>query len=55
MKDQLHNLKNVTRVEVIDEKGRVYTRHNLDIVQLAVQDDGRTIKIFVSNKQKDYK
>ncbi len=55
MKDELLDLKDVTRVEVIDETGRVYTRHNIDIVKLAVQDDGRTIKIFVSNRQRDYK
>lgn len=37
----------VTRVEVIDEKGRAYTRWNLCDVQLLMQDDGKTLKIFV--------
>ena len=40
----------VTRVEVIDENGRSYVNWNKDnkvLVQL--QDDGRTLKIFISN------
>jgi len=39
----------VTRVEVIDENGRSYVNWNKDnkvLVQL--QDDGRTLKIFIS-------
>jgi hypothetical protein len=51
MKDQLLTLHDVTRVEIIDEKGREYTRHNIDVVKLAVQDNGKTIKIFVSSKK----
>lgn len=51
MKDEMLVLDNVTRVEVIDEQGRAYTRHNIDVVHLSVQDNGRTIKIFVSSKK----
>jgi hypothetical protein len=42
----------VTRFEVIDENGRVYTKHNSKI-ELSYQDDGRTLKVFVTplNKQ----
>jgi len=36
----------VTRVEVIDETGRVYTKWNCS-VELSYQDDGRTLKVFV--------
>ena len=36
----------VTRVEVIDENGRVYTRWNCG-VEASLQDDGRTLKLFV--------
>lgn len=36
----------VTRFEVIDETGRVFTRWNTSI-QLSYQDDGRTLKVFV--------
>ncbi len=44
--------KNITRVEVIDDKGRSYLNWNDDnIVQLYLQDDDRTLKIFISKKQ----
>lgn len=39
----------VTRVEVIDQEGRSYV--NWDVrnrVELSYQDDGRTLKIFIS-------
>ena len=39
----------VTRVEVIDENGRSYVNWNKDNkVLVQVQDDGRTLKIFIS-------
>jgi len=38
--------KKVTRVEVIDEKGRAYTRTGVS-VKPSVQDGGVTLKIFV--------
>ena len=50
MKDEILDCKTVTRVEVIDENGRAYVHHNLDSVKISVQDDGQTIKIFVSGK-----
>jgi hypothetical protein len=40
----------VTRVEVIDEDGRVYSRWCAK-VELSVQDDGRTLKMFVRRRQ----
>ncbi len=40
----------VTRIEVIDETGRVYTRWRTSI-QLSYQDEGRTLKIFVKPSQ----
>jgi hypothetical protein len=39
-------LPGVTRFEVIDEQGRAYTRHGVD-VRLSFQDDGRTLKVFI--------
>ena len=45
----------VTRVEVINHQdepyGRVYTKLNCKDVELQLQDDGRTLKIFF-NKEK---
>lgn len=37
----------VNRVELIDNQGRVYVQYNVEEVQLHLQDDGRTLKIFL--------
>lgn len=37
----------ITRIEVIDDHGRVYTKWRASI-QLSIQDQGRTLKIFVT-------
>jgi hypothetical protein len=42
------DISNVTRVEVIDETGRAYVAWDKSIgVELSLQDDGRTLKVFV--------
>ena len=41
------DLTQVTRVELIDAEGRRYTNHDVKIVVLDVQDEGRTLKVFV--------
>lgn len=38
----------VTRLEIIDESGRAYVRHNIAKVNVSIQDDGKTLKIFVN-------
>jgi len=44
-------LKKVTRVEVIDEKGRSYVNINYkNKVSLSIQDDGKTLKVFIDKK-----
>jgi hypothetical protein len=49
----------VTRIELIDETGRVYIRdpraHGPISVELSYQDEGRTLKIFVSPRQEEKK
>ena len=43
-------LTKCTRVEVIDEKGRSYINHNSkNKVKIAIQDNDRTLKVFISN------
>jgi hypothetical protein len=37
----------VTRLEVIDDTGRVYTKWNA-LIELSLQDAGRTLKVFVT-------
>jgi hypothetical protein len=44
-------MKEITRFEVIDETGRAYTRYNCHI-ELSVQDEGRTLKVFVKSDEK---
>ena len=45
------NQQKITRVEVITESGRAYVKHNSDI-NLSIQDDGKTLKIFISKVKK---
>ena len=42
------NTSEVTRVEVVDEEGRKYVRHNIENVDLSLQDEGKTLKIFIN-------
>lgn len=46
-------MSNLTRVEVIDPEGRVFTRYYDEpmSVSAALQDDGRTVKIFVDRAE----
>ena len=45
----------VTRVEVIDETGRAYIKYldNDQEVVCDLQDDERTLKVFINRKQTD--
>lgn len=51
MSDTTITLCEVTRVEVIDEDGRSYTKY-LDTNQTvcySIQDDGKTLKVFITD------
>lgn len=48
------NTDKITRLEVIGEWGREYTGRNKRI-ELSVQDNGQTLKIFVKNRNKKSK
>lgn len=37
----------VTRVEVIDKDGRAYTNYDVSMCDLMLQDDNKTLKIFL--------
>ena len=49
--DGIYPEPEVTRVEVIDENGRVYTKWDCS-VELSYQDDGKTLKLFLTPKTK---
>lgn len=38
----------VTRVEVIDKSWRAYVNRETHTIELSVQDDGRTLKLFLN-------
>ena len=46
--DFLKNYPDVTRVEVIDQINRVYTNYGCSKVQVSLQDNGQTLKVFFS-------
>lgn len=37
----------VTRLEVVDDSGRAFSSYTAKNVELHIQDDGRTMKIFL--------
>jgi hypothetical protein len=48
---ELSAMKNVTRFEVIDDKGRTYVKYLKDDegIKYSLQDDDRTLKVFIDN------
>ena len=40
-------LEKITRIEVIDKNGRSYTKHCAKDVKVSIQDEERTLKIFI--------
>jgi hypothetical protein len=49
--DFLKNYPKVTRVEVITSNGRDFVQYECSNVQVSLQDDGRTIKVFLEQEQ----
>lgn len=46
-------LPTITRLEVIDGHGRSYVNWNVIDIDISVQDDARTLKLFVKDKEYD--
>lgn len=53
MKNNGITYPDVTRVEVIDNRGRSYVKCNVTSTQMQIQDDGQTLKIFVSYDEEE--
>ena len=51
--DTVEDVPLVNRVEVIDETGRAYVNMNVEYVRYSLQDGGRTLKLFVTSKEKN--
>jgi hypothetical protein len=45
--DFIKNYPEVTRVEVITDSGREFVKYECSDVQVSLQDDGQTIKVFL--------
>lgn len=45
--DFLYRYPQVTRVEVITNNGREFVRYECSNVQISLQDDGQTVKVFL--------
>lgn len=46
--DQFAELPKITRVEVIDRDGRAYSALEAQNVALSIQDEGLTLKVFLT-------
>lgn len=46
--DSIESFPQVTRVEVISKKGREFVQYDCSDVQVSMQDDGQTLKVFLS-------
>lgn len=44
--DDQYRIPDVNRLEVIDDKGRSYVNLNIKNLDISIQDNGRTLKIF---------
>lgn len=45
------NTNKVNRIEIIDEQGRLYSKHNCS-VELSLQDNDLTLKVFIKPEVK---
>ena len=48
LKVKQESLPKVNRVEVIDNTGRAYTNYECKFVETQLQDNERTLKVFIS-------
>lgn len=47
------NIPTINRIEVIDENGREYVKYTAKPILYSLQDDGKTLKIFVNHTALD--
>lgn len=52
--NMLQRSKEITRVEVIDEEGRSYSKRDIPegVVNLSYQDEGKTLKVFLDSDKR---
>jgi hypothetical protein len=52
--EKAQDYSKVTRVEVISQEGRMFIKNNLTDVVVQLQDDARTLKIFIKEKDNTF-
>ena len=48
---QAQDFSRVNRVEVIDNQGRAYVKHDVQEVSYTLQDGGQTLKLFLTYEE----
>ena len=51
MKTDTLDTEKITRVEIIDENGRSYVKRDITGLEVHLQDDGSTLKIFIGKNK----
>lgn len=49
---EIKDYDKVTRFEVIDRFGRSYSNWNVEDVKFSLQDDGKTLKVFLQDNSR---
>jgi hypothetical protein len=49
--EQAQDFSRVNRVEVIDNRGRAYVKHNVTEVSYVLQDGAQTLKLFLTYEE----
>ena len=49
--EQARDFARVNRVEVVDNKGRAYTKYDVTEVSYVLQDDVQTLKLFLTYEE----
>jgi hypothetical protein len=50
LQSKAQDFSKVTRLEIITKDGRVFSKHNINSVQMQLQDGARTLKLFISEE-----
>lgn len=45
------NLNDISRIELIDDSGRIYVNRDVFNVTFTLQDDGKTLKVSIITKE----
>lgn len=49
---KFNDYNKVTRFEIVDRFGRSYSNWNVEDIEFSLQDDGKTLKVFLRDNSK---